>query len=1506
MQGKVLFVVGHVGATIGQSGMIENRGDRAIYERMGKLGFRVFVQDGLILTALYNEATSQKREEVMREILQGVEFIVLSSTLVDDNDLVVANQIGELFRDRLLPIIVLDQHLLWPIRMAAENSFVGIIGDATSIKIIKKESDRVGGLQGEQTVSAAQIRCAVPQLSREALKIATLDEAENLTFFYAYRSGAGMGSGKRAPARRIALLFNAEVVAQATEAGWQLLDAALELAAKAGTFQDVFHAEWPEIKERRRKQGMVEVHNELPPKNLVGLALSGGGLRSATFCLGLLQGLHESRLLKIFDYLSTVSGGGYLGGWWSAWLARPENQRQGIFPRDEKIEARRISDYLKSKDKLHEGSSFASHDPIHHLRLFSNYLTPRKGLLSGDTWQAITMIARNLVLTWVVLLPILFAFVVAGQFYFVLQRNSVDEFLSPFQAQILANERRAQALGQHLPTLLDERREDELARRRMRLDRIKRKEENHKWTTEKANQHRTEVTEQSEKKLAAVLEKLKETKERKAQKLSVKVEQLRKAYARVLRNRLILSAYLLVPLLGLLLITTVYWMRVGVTPHPVVKLAHTVPGLVFWLLVFCIFCLLSTYNFGDGRLLVQHFQSNVHDMAWGKLIAIALAWLLGTTFLWWYSLPIPLGQRWQKVWRESRSGNILNWVLIWAMIGVLTVFLVALRHQVNQGVDAKYFWLACAFILISIVIWFYSLPQHESKWEWRRLVHSNRLMSIQTDLMVCMLGIALVLALSGYGYEIANYLVRDPQSQKTFADYIAKAGGWVAFLSSIAGAIFLAVKSSPSGGEDKPASPNGGWKTRLVFAVTPVLVLISMAIAFAWLARWILILFHESPEHYIVKINKAILISVSMYLFLAVYEIRNWEKVWSVLWRVGVLSGVVALIYFFSTGFHLSNDVAIYSSSPWWKVYCLVFWANGIFVGLLLAQRLAGKYKTLGGAAIVVVLLYSIFFCALAFKDYFTNSTLFSVFGNPQPIEVSVIQSEALLAGILCCGIVLLFERRKWDGRTTRTIRIVGFTYLVLTGFLFFTFFVNFKYHNSITMGYLTLGLLFVALSWSAAIGWMTDPNLLSMHMFYKARLVRAYLGASNPNRKDQEISEAAGGDDVLLMDLRNCQRGAPYHLVNSTLNLVGGHDLATAQRHSDYFVFSKLYSGSSRTGYRRNLREQYMQGEMSLGTAVAISGAAVSPNMGAKTQTAAVAMLLTLLNVRLGYWASTPNRNLWRSAQAGLWPIYMLKEFLSQTNDLSGYCYLTDGGHFDNTGLYSLIERGCRFIILSDNGADTKPCFEDLGEAIRRCRIDFQTEIHLDIAPFFKQKDEASTDPLAKAHYIVGTITYSEKHLKQLGWSRAEARDPEKQRGILIVIKPSLVKEDTVDLRQYARQNEAFPQQSTGDLWYDEAQFESYRQIGRLCAKRVVEELGLATLLESSQTNPLTTQKIECAFHLAKKHYDEQMKIEEVTDEMLAARKEKFREQLTQCLQPAPPAAPPPAPRADGLWGLD
>src|SRR5947209_5504250 len=135
------------------------------------------------------------------------------------------------------------------------------------------------------------------------------------------------------------------------------------------------------------------------------LCFSGGGIRSATFGLGVLQGLAQKGLLPEFDYLSTVSGGGYLGGWFSAWLKR-ESARNG------KGAQTALADIQTELNTPPAPKPMPEPEPVRHLRSYSNYMSPRLGLLSADTWTLVAIYFRNLFLNQLVLVPLIFGVLV--------------------------------------------------------------------------------------------------------------------------------------------------------------------------------------------------------------------------------------------------------------------------------------------------------------------------------------------------------------------------------------------------------------------------------------------------------------------------------------------------------------------------------------------------------------------------------------------------------------------------------------------------------------------------------------------------------------------------------------------------------------------------------------------------------------------------------------------------------------------------------------------------------------------------------------------------------------------------------------------------------------------------------------------------------------------------------------------------------------------------------------
>ena len=150
-------------------------------------------------------------------------------------------------------------------------------------------------------------------------------------------------------------------------------------------------AELSEAQQQARLKEVYKRIHSLETKRSA-LCLSGGGIRSASFGLGVLQALARAGLLEKFDYLSTVSGGGYIGGWLSAWIRNHPRGRDGV-----------LTDLKTTPDRTIEPENAT----IRHLRSFSNFLTPRFGLFSADTWTIGATVLRDILLNWIVLLSCL-------------------------------------------------------------------------------------------------------------------------------------------------------------------------------------------------------------------------------------------------------------------------------------------------------------------------------------------------------------------------------------------------------------------------------------------------------------------------------------------------------------------------------------------------------------------------------------------------------------------------------------------------------------------------------------------------------------------------------------------------------------------------------------------------------------------------------------------------------------------------------------------------------------------------------------------------------------------------------------------------------------------------------------------------------------------------------------------------------------------------------------------
>jgi hypothetical protein len=357
------------------------------------------------------------------------------------------------------------------------------------------------------------------------------------------------------------------------------------------------------------------------------------------------------------------------------------------------------------------------------------------------------------------------------------------------------------------------------------------------------------------------------------------------------------------------------------------------------------------------------------------------------------------------------------------------------------------------------------------------------------------------------------------------------------------------------------------------------------------------------------------------------------------------------------------------------------------------------------------------------------------------------------------------------------------------------------------------------------------DINEFSLNAFYRNRLVRCYLGAArlrSDERNPQKFTGFDDKDDLKLATLAPINPAAPgpFHIVNCALNLGGSSDLALHTRHSANFTLTPLHCGSGyRSGDSRGDRGEMgyiktesfggAEGQPSLGQAISVSGAAASPNMGYHTSPV-VAFLLTLFNVRLGWWFPNPRRAGIDSPSPWFSLRYLLTELFGGADEKSKYLSISDGGHFENLAAYELVKRQCRVILISDGECDPHLRFEGLGALIRMCEVDFGARITIDVGSIRPQGDPC----WSRNRCAVGCIEYADK-----------------SSGILIYLKASMTGHEGTSVLQYKAAHPNFPHETTGDQFYGEDQFESYRSLGRDIAMRafepVADEPGFIELAE-------------------------------------------------------------------------
>lgn len=358
----------------------------------------------------------------------------------------------------------------------------------------------------------------------------------------------------------------------------------------------------------------------------------------------------------------------------------------------------------------------------------------------------------------------------------------------------------------------------------------------------------------------------------------------------------------------------------------------------------------------------------------------------------------------------------------------------------------------------------------------------------------------------------------------------------------------------------------------------------------------------------------------------------------------------------------------------------------------------------------------------------------------------------------------------------------------------------------------LHLAIIIICASAAYFLAIQMGVNEFSMYNFYRNRLVRAYLGGTRRRTERRQTANPFTGfdmlDDEMLYKLTN-QHGyyGPYPILNVALNASQGQGLDRHDRKAESFIFSPLYCGfdfsMAKSSYDkeksydyayRQTKEYAFKGGPTIGTAMTISGAAVNPNQGYHSSPA-TAFLLTIFNAQMGRWIGNPRKGCWKDSNPTAGLGYIISNLVNKTSTRNKFVALSDGGHFDNMGLYELIRRKCPYIILCDAEQDGAFTCEGLANAIRRCRIDFGAEIKIDVSKITNRLDGRYSE----THFALGEINYVGENFT----------------GALLYIKSSIDGKEPVDVHEYALKNKTFPHQTTADQFFDEEQFESYRKLG-------------------------------------------------------------------------------------------
>jgi Patatin-like phospholipase len=1100
---------------------------------------------------------------------------------------------------------------------------------------------------------------------------------------------------------------------------------------------EVFSGAVVPLHERRLANVYRALHkraNASSDKARTALCISGGGIRSATFALGVVQGLASAKILDRFDYLSTVSGGGYIGSWLSSWTRRHPHGISGV----QEDLARSDTAVGESREQAQTGSRSRKPEerteklepepkPVRHLREYSNYLSPRLGLMSGDAWTMVALYVRNVVLNLLILVPIIALVLAIPRLFSLLLRTTYEvDGRVHLSVAVIAIGFAFAYIGRRRPI------------------------ENERFEN------------------AAKKEKY-----------------LNSTDSQFIRR-------CVVPLTIAAVMISLFWAEAAQHGSGILDEVST------WILGGAAVLAMTVvpYVFHYSRYRRTYRESTLGDPAedkkrlsilrrrqvWesiGTILGLATAAIVLTvlaTKVFNNPLQVPdeLIDALRTAPAERAGISLTPWGAIYACLSVPAVLLVFfLQATIFVGISSHY------------------AEDYDREW-WGRA---------GAWLLIIAAGWVVLSAITFFG----------PPALYHAPILLASVGG----LSGIAAALLGFSAKTPANKKEKEnsgaAATAGNAALGLAVPVFVVFFLSLIALGTTWMTQQFpskapltdfkaqSLLLDQTLGSKLegerqlgqlqLKFESASVPAVSIPA-LRTYE--HLRTVYNTAWDEMVILGLIAL-------------------GAWVLSMCIG--VNKFSMHALYRNRLIRAY--------------------LGASRYTRSPNPFTGFDPNDDLRMYRLRPELLWPTNLYRPDRFFKVLAAEGKRTTQTdLSDYKLGRRKLAQELWSRFSPKAKEYLDAPVSGGSIDA--VVANINAILLDETNPLEDSVEKelpddFWapspaKAKAVpypasirnRAVLDyyycdvlAPMPRPKDvsddQEKGVTIERETVFTETGKGARRRAPLHIVNMALNLVGGEKLAWQQRMAETFTVSPYDAGNLFLGYRDARRYGGRDG-ISLGTAVTISGAAASPNMGYHSSPA-LAFLLTLFNIRLGWWLGNPgvvgdDAYDKEHPSTNLGPIF--SEASGKTNDRYPWVYLSDGGHFENLALYEMVLRRCHYIVLSDAGADPKFAFDDLGNAIRKIRTDLGVPI--DIEEMFMLPRPVD-GVLADGRYIAtATIRYS------------AVDGPDAKEGLLIYLKPGCYKDEYFprDVFNYAAASPDFPHESTADQFFSESQFESYRALGR------------------------------------------------------------------------------------------